>query len=108
MIGVGIETPNGIVVETLVSAGFPVFVINPKQLDRFRDRFAMSGAKDDRRDARVIADSLRTDRRSYGLLEPEADAVQPQAVFIEPGGRAGAADQDHGIHPFGIGDDAQP
>lgn len=75
LIGVGIETPNGIVVETLVAAGFPVFVINPKQLDRFRDRFAMSGAKDDRRDARVIADSLRTDRRSYRLLEPEADAV---------------------------------
>jgi transposase len=75
MIPVGIETPNGIVVETLVAAGFSVFVINPKQIDRFRDRFAMSGAKDDRRDARVIADSLRTDPRSYRQLEPEADIV---------------------------------
>ena len=42
--------------------------INPKQMDRFRDRFTASGAKDDRRDARVLADSLRTDRRSFRQL----------------------------------------
>jgi len=33
------------------SAGFVVHAINPKQLDRFRDRFSPAGAKDDRRDA---------------------------------------------------------
>jgi hypothetical protein len=38
-----------------------VFSINPKQLDRFRDRFSVAGAKDDRRDAFVLAHCLRTD-----------------------------------------------
>jgi transposase len=41
--------------------GFAVHAINPKQLDRLRDRFSVAGAKDDRRDARVSASGLRTD-----------------------------------------------
>jgi hypothetical protein len=48
-IGVAIETPHGPVVEMLLERGFAVFAINPKQLDRFRDRFTVAGAKDDRR-----------------------------------------------------------
>jgi transposase len=53
------------VVETLVERGFHVYAINPKQLDRFRDRHSVAGAKDDRRDAFVLADSLRTDRDCF-------------------------------------------
>ncbi|MCK5941194.1 MAG: IS110 family transposase, partial [Planctomycetes bacterium] len=60
-IAVAIEVPHGSVVETLLERGFAVFSINPKQLDRFRDRFTLAGAKDDRRDALVLASSLRTD-----------------------------------------------
>jgi transposase len=67
-IGVAIETPRGPIVETLLERGFAVFAINPKQLDRFRDRFTVAGAKDDRRDAHVLGDSLRTDRRAFRLL----------------------------------------
>jgi transposase len=62
---VGLEVPRGPVVETLLERGLSVFALNPKQLDRFRDRFSASGAKDDPRDARVLADSLRTDRRAF-------------------------------------------
>ena len=62
---IAIEVPRGPVVEALVDRGLEVFAINPKQLDRFRDRFGPSGAKDDRRDARVLADSLRTDGRAF-------------------------------------------
>src|SRR5207244_3434339 len=61
-IAVAIEVPRGPVVETLLERGFHVFAINPKQLDRFRDRHSPAGAKDDRRDGFVLADSLRTDR----------------------------------------------
>ena len=64
-IAVGIEVPRGAVVELLVERGFPVYAINPKQLDRFRDRFTVAGAKDDRRDAFVIGDSLRTDAPAF-------------------------------------------
>jgi transposase len=60
-IAVAIETPRGAVVEGLVEHGFAVYALNPKQLDRFRDRHTVAGAKDDRRDGFVLADSLRTD-----------------------------------------------
>ena len=68
-IAVAIEVPHGPVVETLLERGFRVHSINPKQLDRFRDRFSPSGAKDDRRDARVLADALRTDGRRFRRLK---------------------------------------
>ena len=64
-IAVAIEVPRGTLVEWLVERGIAVYAINPKQLDRFRDRFTMAGAKDDRRDAWVLADSLRTDRPAF-------------------------------------------
>jgi transposase len=65
---VAIEVNRGAVVETLLEQGLNVYAINPKQLDRFRDRFTMAGAKDDRLDARVLADSLRTDRPRFRSL----------------------------------------
>ena len=73
-IGAAIEVPHGPVVETLLERGFLVHSVNPKQLDRFRDRFTVAGAKDDRLDARVLGDSLRTDRHCFRLLRP-ADPI---------------------------------
>ena len=70
--GVAIEIPHGPVVETLMERGFAVHSINPKQLDRFRDRFSPTGAKDDRCDARVLGDALRTDAHAHNRLQ---DAV---------------------------------
>jgi transposase len=67
-IAVAIEVPHGPVVETLLERGFSVHSVNPKQLDRFRDRFTVAGAKDDRRDAHVLADALRTDRPCFRRL----------------------------------------
>ena len=67
-IAVAIETPRGPVVEVLLERGFAVFAINPKQLDRFRDRFTVAGAKDDSRDAQVLGHSLRTDRQAFRRL----------------------------------------
>ena len=67
-IAVAIEMPHGPVVEMLLEHGFMVFAINPKQLDRFRDRFTVAGAKDDSRDAHVLGDSLRTDRKAFRQL----------------------------------------
>ena len=49
--------------------------INPKQLDRFRDRFTVAGAKDDRRDAQVLADSLRTDRHAFRRLSNDEPVI---------------------------------
>ena len=74
-IGVAIEVPHGPVVETLLERGFAVHAINPKQLDRFRDRFTMAGSKDDRLDARVLADALRTDRPRLRRLHQLSDEI---------------------------------
>jgi hypothetical protein len=65
LLAAAIEVPRGTLVETLLEHGFAVFSINPKQLDRFRDRYSPAGAKDDRRDALVLADSLRTDMHCF-------------------------------------------
>jgi len=57
-----------------VERGFHVYALNPKQLDRFRDRHTVAGAKDDRRDAFVLATSLRTDRPAFRRVRLD-DAV---------------------------------
>jgi transposase len=61
-VAVCLEVPRGPIVDTLLERGCHVFGINPKQLDRFRDRFSAAGAKDDRRDAQVLSSAVRTDR----------------------------------------------
>lgn len=70
-----IEVPRGAVVESLVERGVEVFSINPKQVDRFRDRYSMGGAKDDPRDAYVLADALRTDAHCFRRVEVEEPLV---------------------------------
>jgi transposase len=68
-LAVAIEVPHGPVVDALLDRGFVVYAINPKQLDRLRDRFSVAGSKDDRRDARVAASGLRTDRHLFRLVQ---------------------------------------
>lgn len=70
-----IEIPRGAIVEALLEHGFTVFSINPKQLDRFRDRYSPAGAKDDRRDAFVLADSLRTDMHCFRAVQLDEPAM---------------------------------
>jgi transposase len=74
-LAIGIEVPRGALVELVVERGVAVYAINPKQVDRFRDRFTMAGAKDDRRDAHVIADGLRTDPRAYRRVQLDHPVV---------------------------------
>ena len=70
-VAVALETPRGAIVDVLLARGVQVFTLNPKQLDRFRDRFTVAGAKDDRRDALVLADALATDQPAFRRLAPE-------------------------------------
>src|SRR5215472_19283122 len=68
-VAVAIEVPHGPVVDSLIDRGFVVHAINPKQLDRLRDRFSVAGAKDDRRDAFALGDGVRTDRHLFRRLQ---------------------------------------
>src|SRR5436190_2987490 len=74
-IAVAIEVPHGPVVDALLDRGFAVYAINPKQLERLRDRVSLAGAKDDRRDARVAAGGLRTDPHLFRPIEAGDPAV---------------------------------
>jgi transposase len=65
---VAIEVPRGPIVEALLERGFRVWAINPKQLDRFRERGTAAGAKDDQRDAWVLASAVQTDRYAFRPL----------------------------------------
>jgi transposase len=83
-VAVAIEVPRGAIVEGLLERGFHVFALNPKQLDRFRDRHSVAGAKDDRRDAFVLADSVRTDQPRFRRLQLD----DPQLLVLRELSRA--------------------
>jgi transposase len=72
---VAIERPDGQVVDALLEAGFTVVVISPRQIKSLRGRYGSAGNKDDRFDAYVLADTLRTDRHRLRPLEPDTAAT---------------------------------
>ncbi len=72
---VAIERPDGPVVDALLGAGLTVVVISPNQVKNLRGRYGSAGNKDDRFDAFVLADTLRTDRARLRPLVPDTDAT---------------------------------
>jgi len=72
---VAIERPDGPVVDNLLQAGITVVVISPNQLKNLRGRYGSAGNKDDRFDAFVLADTLRTDRTRLRPLLPDTPAT---------------------------------
>jgi hypothetical protein len=66
------------VVETLIERDFKIHAINPKQMDRFRDRYPLAGAKDDSRVAQVMA--LPPSHR-FSLL-PAARSRRPVVIDL--------------------------
>jgi len=72
---VAIERCDGQVVETLLAAGVTVVVISRNQLKNLRSRYGQAGNKDDRFDAFVLADTLRTDRLRLHPLTPDSPAT---------------------------------
>lgn len=71
-----IEKPEGRVIDFLLDHGVVVYPINPKALDRARDRFRMSQAKSDFFDAWVLAEFLRTDHPHLRPLVPNSEPAQ--------------------------------
>lgn len=73
---VGIELDRGLLVGSLVAAGYQVFAINPKSVDRYRDRHRLSGAKSDAGDAKVLANLVRTDRHNHRPVAGDSDLAE--------------------------------
>ena len=72
---VAIERPDGPVVDRLLDKQLIVVVISPNQLKNLRSRYGSAGNKDDRFDAFVLADTLRTDRTRLRPLIPDSPAT---------------------------------
>src|SRR3989442_2741293 len=78
---VALETSQGPLAGRLLDEGFTLYPINPKAVDRHRERFRVAGAKSDLRDAWVLANLLRTDRALYHPLRPDSDTAQELKVL---------------------------
>jgi transposase len=72
---VGIERPDGPIVDALLTATPTVYVIPPSQVKALRRRYGSAGNKDDRFDAYVLADTVRTDQRRLTPLVLDSEAT---------------------------------
>jgi transposase len=73
---VAIERPSGLLVDTLVEAGFVVTPIHPNLVQACRPRYRAVAAKSDPGDAYILADILRTDGHRLRPLAPQSDAIK--------------------------------
>ena len=73
---VGIETDRGPWVQALLAAGYQVYAINPLSASRYRERHVTSRAKSDPRDAKVLADLVRTDRRHHRPIAGDSELAE--------------------------------
>jgi len=71
---VAVESHQGLLIYALLDMGYQVYLINPKAMDRYRDRYRMSSSKSDPKDAMVLANILRTDLHLYKPLPRETTA----------------------------------
>lgn len=72
LVDVAIETDRGLLVGALRAAGHRVWSINPKAVDRYRDRYSSSRAKSDPGDALILANVLRTDAHAHRQLPEDS------------------------------------
>lgn len=69
--GVAVEKTRHLVVQKLLEAGLTVYAINPKLSKSWRDGESVSAAKDDLRDAFVLAEGLRQRHERLRELRPD-------------------------------------
>jgi transposase len=82
-----VETNRGLLIPALLEAGFAVYPVNPKTVDRRR---VASGAKTDRIDAYLLAKLGRSDLADLRRLEPDSPTIQQLKALTR--------DQDALIH----------
>jgi transposase len=67
---IALETSRGLLVHELLRSGYLVYAVNPKAVNRYKDRYVLSKAKSDALDALALAHLLRTDRHRFKALRP--------------------------------------
>ncbi len=79
---VAVERPSGLLVDTLVDAGFPVVPIHPNVLKASRPRYSAAQGKSDPGDAFILADLLRTDGHRFRPLLPLSDDTRALRALV--------------------------
>jgi transposase len=83
-VAICLETSRGPVISALSAYDFIViFPINPKALKSYRGAFSVSGAKDDRCDARLLEEYVRLHRDKLRALEPDTVPTRTLAGLVE-------------------------
>jgi len=77
----GIEKPEGRIVDFLLDHEVGVYPINPKAVDRYRDRFRTSRSKSDLFDAYVLSEFVRTDHPHLSALKPNSEQAQELKIL---------------------------
>lgn len=79
---VGIERPNGRLVDLLLQAGHPVVPVSPNAIKAWRDGEVLSGAKSDAADAAVIAEYLRLRQHRLRVATPYSDDTRALRTVV--------------------------
>lgn len=86
---IGLETAHNLLIDILGEQAYAaIYILPPGQVKSNAGRYAQSGAKDDTRDAWVIADMLRTDRgrlhawQADSLLTRQIQAQVRMVLFL--------------------------
>jgi transposase len=86
---VAIERPDGLLVDGLLAAGYTVYALNPKAVERYRERTRLSGGKTDPADAELLARILVTDRDRHQPLRPSNAVIEELHVLARQDEAAG-------------------
>lgn len=79
---IALERPSGLLVDTLVDAGFEVVPVHPNALTATRPRYSAAGGKSDPGDAFILADVLRTDGHRFPTLRPPSDETRALRALV--------------------------
>lgn len=74
---IALERPSGLLVDTLVAAGFEIVPIHPNVVKASRQRYTAAPGKSDPGDAYLLADLLCTDGHRFALCRPRATPPAP-------------------------------
>jgi transposase len=75
-VAVALERAHGLLVTSLLDAGYAVYALNPTSVERYRTRTRTSGAKTDPADAELLARVLLTDRDRHRPLLPASPLAE--------------------------------
>lgn len=82
LVQIGIERPNGRLVDLLLEAGHPVIPVSPNAIKAWREGEVVSGAKSDAGDALVIAEYLRLRHHRLHPVQPYSSETKALRTVV--------------------------